>query len=300
MDKLSKSLLVNIFIVAGLNCNKSLQLVCKQFHSILSNNQRIFQMWCVYKFPEYFDESMDLTHLPDGCDWKWLAECLITKINIRTTGFTGKGYYDLPTYFYAGEWINSSYNGNGIYISNIDKHRNIGIFKNSKLHGFGKITWGDESYVGCMVNGKRHGYGKYIWKNPENMFFGYWKDNQQHGYGTHYWSSGSSYKGFFRNNNIHGQGIFTWSNGDIYSGGWIDGIPTDSDQYTHPKIRQALDKKICTRSVPGIRCNLGQLFHVCNTCNIRFCVSCKTKCHDFHDTVIVWSSLNNCGCTCKY
>jgi hypothetical protein len=59
---------------------------------------------------------------------------------------------------YDGDWIDGSYNGNGILIFSDDR-KYIGEFKDGLRHGKGKYTSSTREYDGEWENDKRSGKG---------------------------------------------------------------------------------------------------------------------------------------------
>jgi len=209
---------------------------------------------------------------------------------------------------YKGQWKNKKRCGKGIQL--YANHRQYeGEWIDDLPNGHGVFTWGSnrsykeqERYDGDFLVGRRNGNGTYFWPSGD-IYIGSWKEGKQDGYGKYVWKTGSNYEGYWLQNEKHGHGVFVWPNGDRFEGEWVEGIPTEPERCTHPDIKEAILKKICTRSVAGMRSNLGQIYMKCQTCDIRVCIVCYENCHSTHNcprSLRFWSSLNNCGCTCSF
>ena len=78
----------------------------------------------------------------------------------------------------------------------------IGEYKESKRHGQGIFTWGDESE----------------WAGDK--YIGEWKENLFHGQGTYTYANRDKYIGEWKEGLFHGQGSFTYADGTKESGLW--------------------------------------------------------------------------------
>lgn len=306
IHNINNKLLAIIFTFVDLQDSLSLQLTCKKFHRIIFADQTIWKSWCIAKIPKCYNDIDDYDSLPHIFNWNWLANCLrynVTTEKLFANNYSGFGYRIFDAFTYAGQWHKSEQDGFGVCV--YSKYRFIGYKKGYIRQGF-VIYENKDTFKGQLVGYTKHGYGIYTWSDG-GSYSGEWKLDDYHGYGIFKWPDNTSYQGMWNNDKYHGYGTFAWPNGDAYFGEWIDGFPVDilskravgaldTNKSMHPSIQNAIDKGICTRSVPGQHCNLGQIYYQCNQCNIRACVVCRDKCHANHAATKIWSSQNNCGC----
>ena len=145
---------------------------------------------------------------------------------------------------YHGEWNpeKKERHGRGIQLWN-DKSIYIGLWKNDKINGKGKLIdpLGDY-YEGEFINDNAEGYGKYIHKEGPS-YIGTWKNNRQEGKGKEIWPDKTEYEGYYKNgeksgkgklklndgsyyigdfnhNQIHGKGKYYWYDNKRYEGEW--------------------------------------------------------------------------------
>ncbi len=59
----------------------------------------------------------------------------------------------------------------------------VGKWRDDKIDGFGKMTYGANVYVGNFRDGKRCGHGTFTWKSG-NVYVGNWRDDKRCGDGT--------------------------------------------------------------------------------------------------------------------
>jgi len=144
---------------------------------------------------------------------------------------------------YEGDFLNGYYHGFGKYIDASNDGIYIGEFKNGKMDGKGKLTFGPNSeypnqYYDCeWKEGKRHGYGVKFWgesgKWTNTIYKGEWKNDKMEGFGTYEWTDGSLYEGEWKNGEQHGKGIYTLPNGEKLESVWKEGYCRELDIMLH-------------------------------------------------------------------
>ena len=106
----------------------------------------------------------------------------------------------------------------------------VGIFRNSKLNGEGRIAFKDGPIVeGAFIDGKLNGYGKIHYGNG-TLVKGWFKNDELNGYGLATYKNGVTNEGSFIDGKLNGYGIQTYTNGGRYEGFFknskYDGIGT--------------------------------------------------------------------------
>ncbi|ELU11746.1 hypothetical protein CAPTEDRAFT_112695, partial [Capitella teleta] len=108
-----------------------------------------------------------------------------------------------------------------------------GMWKNSKLHGQGKLTWPDgREFRGTFHEGMQDGWGTMTTPLPEGMevYEGRWKMGKMHGNGCLRYANGDLYEGHFQEGKKWGHGVFRQgriniaSNPEatVYIGEWVN------------------------------------------------------------------------------
>jgi len=95
----------------------------------------------------------------------------------------------------------------------------------SKRHGYGSWTTGNESYIGQWKDDHRDGQGRQIWKDERTrrIYEGQFKDGNFDGRGRMEWHTPQgtmTYDGQYVNDLKHGAGCYTWPDGRVYDGQW--------------------------------------------------------------------------------
>ena len=152
-----------------------------------------------------------------GC-WETIFKKLRKDVAIQGKG-TFTRSYDMK-FEYVGELINGKPNGMGKATFD-DDCLYEGEFKDSLLHGRGKMTCPDAEYDGEWKEDMRHGRGKMA--SYKGEYDGEWKKDMRHGHGKLTESDGDVYDGEWKENMRHGHGKLTESDGDVYDGEWKDG-----------------------------------------------------------------------------
>ncbi|KAJ8681235.1 hypothetical protein QAD02_017022 [Eretmocerus hayati] len=104
-----------------------------------------------------------------------------------------------------------------------------GQWLNGKLHGSGKLEWGDNrTYVGQFHKGGIQGIGR-MEMPTQGVYEGQWKDGQQNGFGVMNYINGEVYEGYFKDGQPHGHGMkkeghFMASVASVYVGEWENGV----------------------------------------------------------------------------
>jgi len=310
---------------------KSLLATCRRFWRRISRNRSLWLHWCSSHWPSLFASiSFDIDDepvMPDGCTYRWLFGCLSNEVaSLNSSKFSGLGTLCDQTRLYVGEWKNGKYEGKGILHKKIQNtiycgewkegescgkgsysslsFKSSGQWLHDKLNGCGvevylkKFQDKDEKYEGEFLNGKRSGSGCYSYWNGDR-YEGSWLEDSKTGLGSYIWASGAKFIGHFVENDREGHGKFIWPNGEMREGEWEADKPKQAAEWLHPAIKQAIQANVCTGVVPGLRCNLGQMYYECQTCGGRVCVVCRVTCHSSHPSSLpTWSSLNNCQCPC--
>lgn len=110
----------------------------------------------------------------------------------------------------------------------------VGEFRQGYRHGYGELTWQDEScYVGRFVNNNQEGYGCFKWRN-KHKFEGEWLDNYMHGQGRYEWPDGTAFEGQYQMNLKHGEGTFLSKDGHQMNCRWVHGKPSGSVSFRTP------------------------------------------------------------------
>lgn len=123
---------------------------------------------------------------------------------------------------YKGEWKDDIISGSGVMIY-ADGTRYEGNWSNGKRHGFGNLSWSNNTYEGNFVNDSIEGKG--ILKYTDGSWYdGNWQEGKYHGMGTKRFADGSKYVGDWVESVQHGHGIEYDPQGNVeYDGEWING-----------------------------------------------------------------------------
>jgi len=194
-------------------------------------------------------------------DYKWFAACFSTQ---KEEGLSWKVKEDLEQLVYLGEFHEGRLNGWGIqFIRSLEKNS---IFNKQRyVIGFGIWTKGMQNGLGICVTREL------------------------------------TYFGEFKNGEAHGKGKITYKNGFQYEGEWVQDQPQDPEACLHPKIRECIQKKICTRIATGNSNANGQFLLRCFVCSLEVCEPCAIVCHEHTRTYKRWcddSYEHNCYCNC--
>jgi hypothetical protein len=134
----------------------------------------------------------------------------------------GKGIYTLPSGTkIEGEFENDKLiRGEMNYSSGANY---IGEFKNYLPEGIGTLTWKGKKEIGTFKEGKLHGKGKVFLTNGQLYYDGELKDGLPHGQGIIYLKEGGTYVGEFKNDYIDGIGTLTKADGTKFTGEFKEG-----------------------------------------------------------------------------
>ena len=103
-----------------------------------------------------------------------------------------------------------------------DGGRYYGPLVNGKLHGSGRIEWGNgEVYEGDFANGLMAGRGKLRFHN--GVYEGEFRDGLMWGKGELRYDNGRFYRGEFVRTEMHGKGRLETPQGDVYEGDFNNG-----------------------------------------------------------------------------
>jgi len=153
---------------------------------------------------------------------------------------SGQGTFKTRGSLYSGSWECDLKHGQGeerFFEDKEDKKTKlvyVGEFRQGYRHGYGELTWQDEScYVGRFVNNNQEGYGCFKWRN-KHKFEGEWLDNYMHGQGRYGWPDGTAFEGQYQMNLKHGEGTFLSKDGHQMNCRWVHGKPSGSVSFRTP------------------------------------------------------------------
>ncbi len=86
-----------------------------------------------------------------------------------------------------------------------------------KRHGYGRLQFGKELYIGDWKDDTMHGKGRFEFGSG-CVYEGEWDAGRFHGVGTYTWPSGARYSGEWNNNKMHGNGVLITSEKLKYQG----------------------------------------------------------------------------------
>ena len=159
------------------------------------------------------------------------------------------------SYEYQGEFLNGTWNGNGIFSSNnnLGKYVYVGKWANGKRDGIGYEFFKECNSCEQIYRKSEWRQGKIFWQiqlssksrilthdldKIENMpfLFGYPnmknfecigtnKDQWSYCHKNVFYKSGESYSGLWKNGKFFGEGEYQFQGGEKFSGIWSDGIP---------------------------------------------------------------------------
>jgi len=130
-----------------------------------------------------------------------------------------------------------------------DEEFTDGQFYRGVLNGAAMARYGKYAlYVGMFKDSKKHGYGKMAYSDPDHVlkwlpesegdYEGMWENDQRHGKGHMTFSNGLRYEGNFRCDNRHNViGTLYFNDGNVYTGNWVDNIMQGKGQYRTPEGR---------------------------------------------------------------
>ncbi|HEX6154702.1 MAG TPA: C13 family peptidase [Burkholderiales bacterium] len=113
-----------------------------------------------------------------------------------------------------------------------DGGRYFGPLRNGKLHGQGRIEWGNGSvYEGGFVDGLMSGRGKVRWASGQ-AYEGEFRDGMLSGQGEITYPDGRKYRGEFALGTYHGRGRHETPDGQVHEGEFKRGEFTGTGSYT--------------------------------------------------------------------
>ncbi|MDO5623677.1 MAG: C13 family peptidase [Pseudomonadota bacterium] len=112
-----------------------------------------------------------------------------------------------------------------------DGGRYQGTLRAGKLHGRGRIDWGQQRvYEGEFAHGFMHGQGRLSY--PDFTYEGAFQRGDMHGRGTLKREDGMQYVGEFAHGLMHGQGRLRADDGHVYEGQFADDQPHGEGRLT--------------------------------------------------------------------
>lgn len=124
-----------------------------------------------------------------------------------------------------------------------------GQFYRGALNGAAMVRYGKYAlYFGMFKDSKKHGYGKMTYSDPDHLlkwlpesegdYEGRWENDQRHGKGHMTFANGLRYEGNFRCDHRHNViGTLYFNDGNVYTGNWVDNIMQGKGQYRTPEGR---------------------------------------------------------------
>jgi len=113
-----------------------------------------------------------------------------------------------------------------------DGGRYFGSLRNGKLHGQGRIEWGNGSvYEGGFADGLMSGRGKVRWASGQ-AYEGEFRDGMLSGQGEITYPDGRKYRGEFALGTYHGRGRHETADGQVHEGDFKRGEFTGTGSYT--------------------------------------------------------------------
>ena len=113
-----------------------------------------------------------------------------------------------------------------------DGGRYFGPLRNGKLHGQGRIEWGNGSvYEGGFADGLMSGRGKVRWASGQ-AYEGEFRDGMLSGQGEITYPDGRKYRGEFALGTYHGRGRHETPDGQVHEGDFKRGEFTGTGSYT--------------------------------------------------------------------
>jgi hypothetical protein len=118
-----------------------------------------------------------------------------------------------------------------------------GKFYRGALNGAAMVRYGKYAvYYGMFKDSKKHGYGQMTYTDPEHIlkwlpesegeYEGKWENDLRHGKGRMTFSNGLRYEGNFRCDHRHNViGTLYFNDGNVYTGNWVDNIMQGKGQY---------------------------------------------------------------------
>jgi hypothetical protein len=114
----------------------------------------------------------------------------------------------------------------------VDGGRYFGPLRNGKLHGKGRMQWGNGArYEGRFANGLLHGKGTLHFANGQ-VYEGEFSSGMMSGRGRMRMTDGAVYEGSFELDEYHGPGTLTTAEGERYAGRFERGEFTGEGVYT--------------------------------------------------------------------
>jgi len=235
----------------------------------------------------------------------------------------GKGVEILPSgVIYIGDYFEGKKEGAGIrHVPSIGETYE-GEWRNDLMTGTGKKVFKGGCYSGEWNEGQRHGYGTFNWASG-SLYEGSWDNDLKDGYGVYKWKSGDKYKGQWKagkydfgcyssyfgsiycgthnqEGRYDGIGKFTHPDGYEWKGSWKNGVPENPRECVHPNLREALERKECTKSVTGASPFYGQVLYKCKCLDDSVCKVCSETCHRGHVfSEVFWTvGRTTCQCSC--
>ncbi|CAD8211200.1 unnamed protein product [Paramecium pentaurelia] len=137
---------------------------------------------------------------------------------------------------YIGQFKYGLYNGEGLYIKNIDQGNKIyeGEWLQGLKNGMGKESMPDGTiFIGQFKDNERHGYGKLFNIRDQYVFEGQWIEGITQDKGTLIWQDGKRFEGGWQNNMMNGQGVFIWPGGKKYVGNYVNNLRDGYGEYQY-------------------------------------------------------------------
>ena len=141
---------------------------------------------------------------------------------------------------YEGEWEKNDFCGQGKLVKN-GQWVYTGNFLRNQKHGKGSIIYlvNQSQYTGQFINGLKEGYGEMNWTEENDTYKGQWKQDKIEGFGIYNYKNqqdtirfmNNIYIGFFSDNNKNGMGVHLFSDGSSIIGKWEEGIKNGTFLY---------------------------------------------------------------------
>mmetsp|Transcript_38037 Transcript_38037/g.39518 ORF Transcript_38037/g.39518 Transcript_38037/m.39518 type:complete len:693 (+) Transcript_38037:17-2095(+) len=127
--------------------------------------------------------------------------------------------------WYAGEFKENAFHGQGSLYNKEKNYIYIGQFENGQQNGHGETSYpSGGKYVGEHKNNLFHGKGKF-YVNGTLVSESQYKEGERHGKGWFFLREGHNYTGNFRKGMAEGEGTMKFTTGDIYEGEFSKGKP---------------------------------------------------------------------------
>lgn len=128
--------------------------------------------------------------------------------------------------WYAGEFENEAFSGQGKYYSRSNKTVYEGDFDNGLKSGYGKMTYDYGAvYEGNFLDNVMNGRVK-IFMNGTLISEANYQNDVRNGLGWFLLKEGHNYTGNFVNGKASGEGKMVFKSGDVYTGPFVNGVPS--------------------------------------------------------------------------